>query len=311
MSLEEDVRRGLLSPQKCLPPYLFYDALGSQLFAQITQLPEYYVTRTEREIFVQHAAAIMRAAFTPDAHCSILELGAASAAKTQLLLSALAKRCAVHFYPVDVEAKVLQECVARFAIEEPSIQVSPVIGLNAEALTYFKKIPPQKAVFFIGSSIGNLSDAEAIELLTQIRGALSVGEALVLGADRKKDLALLLPAYDDAQGVTAAFNKNMLSHLNHRLQADFDLAQFAHRASWSEARSCIEIHLVSLRPQRVHLKALSLEINVAEGETIHTESCAKYDDARLDAIFRASGFARGEDFFDPKRWFGVHVVKAV
>ena len=168
MSIEEDVRRGLLSPQKWLPPYLFYDELGSQLFEQITQLPEYYVTRTEREIFVQHAPEIMRAAFDSDVPCSILELGAASASKTQILLSALAKRCKVRFFPVDVEAKVLEECAARFALEEPSLQVSPVVGLNAEALSYFKKVPPQKAVFFIGSSIGNLSDEEAIEYFNKL-----------------------------------------------------------------------------------------------------------------------------------------------
>jgi L-histidine Nalpha-methyltransferase len=269
------------------------------------------VTRTEREIFVQHAAQIMRAAFDSEASCSVLELGAASASKTQILLSALATRCKVRFFPVDVEAKVLQECAARFAREEPSIEVSPVIGLNAEALSYFKKIPPKKAVLFIGSSIGNLSDEEAIDLLQRIRGALSLGDALVLGADRKKELSLLLPAYDDSQGITAAFNKNILSHVNHRLQANFDTSRFAHRATWSEARSCIEIHLVSLCRQQVALKALSLEINFIEGETIHTESCAKYDDARLDKLFHASGFVRSADFFDAKRWFGVHVVKAM
>jgi L-histidine Nalpha-methyltransferase len=311
MSIEDDVRMGLLSPQKWLPPYLFYDEIGSQLFEQVTQLPEYYVTRTERDIFIKHAPEIMRATFDSDAPCSILELGAASASKTQILLSALAKRCQVRFFPVDVEAKVLDECVSRFATEEPSIEVSPVVGLNDDALSYFKEIPPKKAVFFIGSSIGNLSDEEAIALLTQIRGALSVGEALVLGADRKKDLALLLPAYDDSQGITAAFNKNILSHLNHRLQANFDISQFAHRATWSEARSCIEIHLVSLCSQQVALKGLSLEINFSEGETIHTESCAKYDDARIDKIFHASSFIRGEDFFDERRWFGVHVARAV
>jgi dimethylhistidine N-methyltransferase len=311
--IADAVARGLSSPRKRLSPFLFYDARGSQLFEAITELPEYYPTRTERAIFVSRADAIV-AATRRQAHAPslVLELGAGTANKSQILLAAFVRQQGkTVFLPVDVSPEPLRQCTERLGRELPEALVEPIVDRHEGALSLLAARPGHRVVLFIGSSIGNLDDDEARALLTRVRQAMQPGDAFVLGADRRKDLPTMIAAYDDAAGVTAAFNRNVLARINRELGGHFDLARFAHRAVWNNSSSCIEMHLVSDRAQRVRIDALGIEIAFEEGETIHTESSAKYDDERIARILGASGFAEAERFLDDRGWFGVHVALAV
>jgi dimethylhistidine N-methyltransferase len=310
--IADAVVRGLSAPRKRLNPFLFYDARGSQLFEEITELPEYYPTRTERAIFATQADAIV-AATRREAHAPsvVLELGAGTATKSQLLLGAFVRQQgSVLFLPVDVSPDPLQQCTERLGRELPGARVEPIVDRHEGALAQLAAREGHRVVLFIGSSIGNLDDDEARLLLLRVRQAMRPGDALVLGADRRKDIPTMLAAYDDAAGVTAAFNRNVLARINRELGGRFDLARFAHRAVWNDVSSCVEMHLVSDRPQKVRVDALGLTVAFDEGETIHTESSAKYDDARVARIFAASGFAESARFLDDRGWFGVHVALA-
>jgi L-histidine N-alpha-methyltransferase len=309
MSAEEDVREGLSAKQKHLPAYLFYDERGGQLFTQITTLPEYYLTRAEREIFTTQQDEIAELLTADAKQLSVLELGAGSAEKSQILLKALAKRCALTFYPVDVDSAALQVCCTNLA-QQPSLRVSPMVMQNQEALSVFQRVSGPKAIFFIGSSIGNLSDDEARSLLQSVRASLGSGGFLLLGADQTKDIQTLLRAYDDAQGVTAQFNLNILSHINQRFGANFDLSRFAHRAIWNESARAIEMHLVSQQTQQVDLTTLGFSIRLQAGETIHTESCAKYDERRITHLLSSAGLTRHATLQDTKKQFAVYLARA-
>src|SRR5947207_2281224 len=230
-TIADDVVSGLTAPLKSLPPRLFYDDAGSRLFEQITGLPEYYLTRIERAILEKNAGEIMRSAMTP---LTLIELGAGTASKTEVLIEALLKRqMQAVFYPIDVSESALRVAEAALESRFPALQVHPLIGDYSAGLSALKRIAGRKLVLYIGSSIGNYEPAEAAELLTDIRRALSPGDALLLGTDMVKDEPTLLAAYNDAQGVTARFNLNMLARINRELGADFDLTAFRHQALWN------------------------------------------------------------------------------
>jgi len=304
------VREGLGAAPRRLPPWLFYDAEGSRLFEAITRLPEYYLTRVERELLEAHADEIVALA-AGDARLHVVELGAGTAEKSQLILAAAVRRQGhTLFLPVDVSGEALEAAVARLARELPAVEVRPLRLHHEAALGEVASLGPRRLVLFIGSSIGNLEDAEAVALLSRVRASLAPGGALLLGADRKKDPAVLLPAYDDAAGVTAAFNLNLLRRLNRELDARFDLGAFRHVALWNEAASRIEMHLESQRPQEVRIEALDLTVRLARGERIHTESSHKYDEATIDRILGEAGFRRERTFTDPGGLFGVHLARA-
>ena len=311
-SLAAEVRAGLSRTPKQLPPWLFYDAEGSRLFEQITRLPEYYLTRTEAGLLERHASEMVAAALALSGRgAAIVELGAGSAVKTELLLSALvAQEGRARYLPIDVSAAALEEAAARLRQDLPMVDVQPLLGRYGPALAQARTEAPSLWALFLGSSIGNCDDAQAVALLSEVRAGLPPGAPLLLGADRKKSPALLLPAYDDAQGVTAAFNKNLLVRLNRELGADFVPARFRHLALWNEPAGAIEMHLESLVPQRIRLPALGLEVAFSKGERLHTESSNKYDDARLDRIFAAAGWSRVRDWLDPAGWFGLHLLRA-
>lgn len=309
-----DVRRGLVdAARKHLPPRLFYDEEGSRLFEVIAELPEYYPTRLERTILTTHADEIAEAATAGTAHrVHVVELGAGTATKSQLILSALVRRQGRTLYlPIDVSDSALREAQDRLARELPGVQVRPLAVRHEEALAEVQRVGPRRLVLFIGSSIGNFGDEEAVTLLRCVRGSLALGGALLLGADRRKAVDVMLAAYDDKAGVTAAFNKNVLVRINRELSAQFDLDAFAHRAIWNEEASAVEMHLESQRDQRVRVRSLGVTVQLARGETIHTESSVKYDDAHLERITQAAGFVRERDFFDDDRWYGVHLFRAV
>lgn len=304
-------RVGLTSVPKTLPPWLFYDARGSALFDAITELPEYYLTRAERAIFDRHGAELMQEAMHRGP-ATIIELGAGAATKTQILLSsALARVPHLRYVPVDVSCEALNMASARLAAALPTLVVTPWVATHDQAFVRLRDLPDRKAVLFIGSSIGNYDDADAQALLGRLRGALSDGDTLLLGTDLRKAPVTMVAAYDDRAGVTAAFNRNVLTRLNRELGADFDIDRFRHVALWNEARSRIEMHLESVGTQRVRIEAVGLVLTFADGERIHTESSVKYDLEMVDQLLVRSGFSRIRTATDRDATFAVHVARAV
>ena len=300
------VRTGLAAQPKRLPPWLFYDHEGSRLFDRITELPEYYLTRTERSILAAHAGAMIAQA-AQGSRLRIAELGAGSADKTRLLLAAaIARRGTLDYEPVDVSPSALDAARERIEREIPGVRVCPRVmdythGLELEEMHEGER----RLVLYIGSSIGNFDPEEAAQLLQGVRAGLRRGDSLLLGVDLVKEDSTLLAAYDDRAGVTAAFNLNLLHRLNRELGADFNLEAFGHRAVWNRAESRIEMHLVSRLSQRVRLAALELDVEFAAGETIHTENSFKYLPGQPETMLTEAGFTPAASWSDPNRWFAV------
>lgn len=300
----DDTRRGLGATPKTLLPHYFYDDLGSILFAAICELPEYYLTRAETEILQTHASDV---AALMNAPSRLIELGSGTARKTRILIQALLGRApSLEFVPVDVDAGVLTSSSHELLTEFPALTIQAICGDfrdPQQTLSRLASTTGRTAVLFLGSSIGNLDLEGAESLLISLRNALQPGDSLFLGADRKKSATILEPAYDDALGVTAAFNRNLLVRMNRELGANFDLHSFAHRAIFNAQRSRIEMHLVSTASQRVRLDALDLEISFQEGETIHTENSYKYDDDTLAMLSARAGFTMEGRWLDSHGWF--------
>lgn len=298
--------------QKTLSPWLFYDERGSQLFEDITALPEYYLTRTERGIFAEHAEEIFAAM---DGCVTVAELGAGTAAKTGLLLDAAARlQGEVLYQPIDVSASALDEAAAHLAAEIPGVLVKPqVANYVTETFTLARPEGCKVLTLYIGSSIGNFAPEDAAAVLSNLRDHLEPGDALLLGTDlapgKNKSVESLVAAYDDAQGVTAAFNRNVLVRLNRELDADFSVECFVHRAVWNAAESRMEMHLVSLRDQTVHVAGE--RIVFAAGETIHTENSYKFTDGAIDALLGSADFERQMAWTDREGRFAVTLAFAV
>lgn len=317
-----EAARRLLQEPKSLPAWLFYDAAGSELFERITELPEYYLTRTEQSLLEACGADILARAFAgpdrgryprawPERAPVIAELGAGSARKTErLLCAALEREPAPAYLPGDVSGSALRAAGERLAASCPALRVAPVCGPHEALFAALARLPQRKLVLFIGSSIGNYEPPEARALLRALHAALQPGDALLLGTDLRKPLDVLLPAYDDAAEVTARFNLNMLARLNREAGARFDLARFRHVALWNEAASRIEMHLESRCTQQVPVAALGIALRFREGERIHTENSHKYDEASADALLQDAGFRREHSWYDERRWFGLHLARA-
>ncbi len=319
-----EARRGLTASPKCLAPWLFYDEAGSRLFEQITTLPEYYLTRTERDIFTTHADDIFGIL---DSQLTIIELGAGTASKTGILLRALTHRQpGVLYQPIDISPTALDEASAQLESAIPNLNVrSRVANYVTDSFTIERPAGTRVLALYIGSSIGNFSPEEARHILTTLRAQLLPGDALLLGTDLApcppeaahpaKSPSTLLAAYNDKQGVTAAFNRNILARLNRDLGADFCPDQFAHRALWNHTRSRIEMHLKSLVPQRVTIPANSagpaLHLNFFSGETIHTENSYKFTPETVAALLTDTGFTTTRTFTDPDSLFAVTLATAV
>lgn len=309
------VREGLTSRPKRLPAWLFYDETGSRLFDAITELPEYYLTRTERGILAANAAEMIAQA-AAGARLHITELGAGSADKTRLLLKAATElQGAVLYEPVDVSASALEVARQRIEREIDGVTVVPRVmdytrGDGSRLHLGPVACEERRLVVYIGSSIGNFEPRQAAKLLRRLRGGLRTGDGLLLGVDQAKNEATLLPAYDDAAGVTAAFNRNMLARLNRELDAEFEPGAFAHCALWNGARSRIEMHLKSRGAQRVHLGALGLTVDFAAGESIHTENSYKYQPGQAEALLAGAGFRAEGTWTDARGWFAVCLARA-
>jgi L-histidine N-alpha-methyltransferase len=308
---------GLTQTPKTLPPWLFYDEAGSHLFEQITALPEYYLTRTERALFEAHANGILLAL---DSEVTIAELGAGTAAKTGILLEAATRfQSEVLYQPIDVSPTALDEAAAHLEAHIPNLIVrSQVANYLTEPILIERPEDTKVLALYIGSSIGNFSPREAQAILENLRAHLEPGDALLLGTDlapgEKKSVAQLLAAYDDAAGVTAAFNRNILTRLNRELGADFHLDAFRHEARWNAAESRIEMHLAAVQPQTVRIPASAaspaLTLHFAAGETIHTENSYKFTDEAVAALLEASFFTPTRTFHDPDHLFAVTLATA-
>jgi L-histidine N-alpha-methyltransferase len=304
----EEVLHGLTSRSKTLPCKLFYDERGSALFEQITRLPEYYPTRTELEILQERSPEIARAT---GAAFSIVELGAGTATKTGTLLHAFVRRSLrLKYFPVDISPAALASAKKRIKEECPTAVIRPVVADFAHGFGFLRDIPGRKMVLYLGSSIGNFDPNAAIAMLSAVRDKLSAGDALLLGTDMVKSADILVPAYDDSQGVTAQFNKNILVRLNRELDANFDLNSFRHIAEWNSKQSRMEIFLESTRAQKVLLKLRGLSVKFGERERIHTENSYKYTVESVQRMLCVSGFQLDRSWFDRREWFGLHLARA-
>jgi L-histidine N-alpha-methyltransferase len=279
-----DIREGLARRQKELPPKYFYDERGSELFERITRLPEYYLTRAERALLVTHAPGLV-GELRPR---TLVELGAGSAAKTRILLDAMRDAgVAEEYVPVDVSEQFLTETTRRLRGEYPALKVTGAVADISTSLGLPPRLRRPVLFAFLGSTIGNFDAPAARALLARVRAAMGPFDRLLLGTDLRKPRRIVEAAYNDARGVTAAFNRNMLHVLNRELGSDFDIAAFTHRAFYSTERHRIEMHLVSRREQVVHIPRVG-EVHLASGESIRTEISCKYDRPSVRRLLRAA-----------------------
>jgi L-histidine Nalpha-methyltransferase len=285
-ALEDDVRRGLTARPKAIPPLWFYDEAGSRLFEEITRLPEYYPTRAERRLLTEHAAEIARLAEAD----TLVELGAGACDKTRLLLDAMRTSGPLRRYvPFDVSDEFLREAAAGLLEEYSGLSVHAVVG---DFRHHLNRIPVAgtRLVAFLGGTIGNLVPAERQQFLFDLNATMVEGDHLLLGVDLVKDRDIIVAAYDDSQGVTAAFNKNVLNVINHELGADFDPQCFDHVALWNETDQWIEMRLRSIRTQAVRVNALDLDVEFLAGEDLLTEISAKFVPDHLEGELLAADF---------------------
>jgi L-histidine N-alpha-methyltransferase len=317
-----EARAGLTARPRTLSPWLFYDELGSQLFEQITELPEYYLTRTERGIFTAHADEIIQQAANGDKQTlTLIELGAGTATKTGILLAAAVRhQGSVVYQPVDVSETALDAASENIKANLPGVIVRPQVADYTTQPLPLDRLPGLRTLaLYIGSSIGNFSPEQAEALLCNVRAQLLPGDKLLLGTDlgpgTHKNIATLLAAYQDAAGTTAAFNRNVLLRLNRELGTNFDVDAFGHKALWNQAESRMEMHLESLIRQRVRLPANSsgpaLTLEFAAGDTIHTENSYKFNAAKIEALLDSANFAISQTWHDPQHLFAVTLATAV
>ncbi len=304
-AMREEVRRGLSRPEKQLPPKFFYDRRGSELFERITRLPEYYPTRTERRILRAWMPTLI-----PDlAVQTLVELGAGSGEKTRLILEAMHGAGSAFVYiPIDVSTEFLRDSARRLREAYPDLSVLPTTADLTEPLDLPRRMPRPALFAFLGSTIGNFPAPDAVALLRRIRAVMQSGDVFLLGADLRKDIAVLEAAYNDAQEVTAAFNLNMLRVLNRELDADFDLDTFRHRAIYNTNEHRIEMYLVSTRRQLVTIPKVGA-FEFGDGETVRTEISRKYDRPTVEALFAAAGLEMTHWRTDPEDRFALTLAR--
>lgn len=298
------VRAGLLQNPKRLPFAYFYDQVGSALFDQICQLPEYYLTRTEDQILCGHAREMISGWSSAP---TLIELGSGSADKTRRLISAAIHRYGrLHFVPIDVSGSALEDSAKGLVRSFPALRVTGFVGDYHAALGDIPtRIQGPKLFVFLGSSLGNYEPDTAVSLLTGLAEVMGPEDRLLLGTDLVKDTQVLERAYNDARGVTARFNLNLLVRINRELQADFAVDRFRHRAFFRPEFSRVEMHLESTLRQSVSIKSAGVEVSFEEGESIHTENSHKYTEDMLRTLAERSGFVEETSWSDPENWFRV------
>jgi L-histidine Nalpha-methyltransferase len=298
-----DAVSGLTQNPKSLPPKYFYDDRGSKLFELICQLPEYYLTRTETAILQECAGAIAHLT----GPCEIVELGSGSSTKTRILLDAYNQlEYPLHYLPIDISPTILESSACQLLADYPSLQIHGLVSTYELALAKIAPSQlPTRMICFLGSTLGNLNAQECDVFFSQIVAALKPGEYFLLGIDLDKSKDILEPAYDDSQGVTAAFNLNMLRHLNRKFEGNFDLAQFEHLAFYNQEECQIEMHLKSKKAQTVQLRSLDLTVEFAAGETIRSEISRKLNLDTLQEDLSLRGLMPVKVWTDPNQLFGL------
>lgn len=302
-----DVKTGLTASPKFLPCRYFYDREGSRLFEEICQLPEYYLTRAEREILSEHAEETI-ARWSHDV--ALVELGSGSATKTRVLIDALLRRQErLQYVPVDISRAALEESARALLEHYPTLSITAIAGEYHDGLERLQtSIGGAKLILWLGSSVGNFERGEAAEFLRRVRATMTADDRLLIGIDLRKDRTILERAYDDASGVTARFNLNLLARINRQLGGHFDLEAFRHRALYNEEVGRIEMYLVSARAQRVVIDRLNMTIAFAPEEAIHTENSYKYSLAEIDALAEAAGLRIEQQWFDAGHRFSVNLM---
>ncbi|QSV61978.1 MAG: L-histidine N(alpha)-methyltransferase [Dolichospermum sp. DL01] len=305
----KDVIKGLTEKLKSLPPKYFYDDPGSQLFEKICELPEYYPTRTEAWILQEYADEI--AGITNC--CELIELGSGSSTKTQALLTAyqkIANSC--RYLPIDVSGGILKTSVLQLQEKYPDIAIHGLLGTYEQALVHLESNYLQsRMLFFLGSSLGNFNQEECDIFLNQVSRTLQIGDYFLLGIDLQKPLDILEAAYNDSQEVTAAFNLNMLSHLNWRFQGNFDISLFKHQAVYNQVDHQIEMYLHCQKSHWVSLELLDLKVNFEAGESILTEISRKFNLATMEKNLSDKGLKTVKTWTDEKEWFGLILCQLV
>jgi len=298
------VAAGLARRPRSIPCRFLYDEEGSKLFEEICELPEYYLTRAEREILVARAD---RVAARFDAPVAMVELGSGSSAKTRVLIEACLRRHGrLRYLPVDISRGMLEASSLALLERYPALEVRAIASELEAALPHVgREASGPKLVLWLGSSVGNLARDEAARFLARVREQMAPGDAFLVGIDLRKAKEVLERAYDDAAGVTARFTLNLLQRLNRELDARFDVRRFAHRATWREEEGRVEIEIVSLREQRVAIESLDLEIELAHGEAIHAEDSFKYSLEETLELARAAGLRLEDRWLDRKERFSV------
>ncbi|MGK7885570.1 MAG: L-histidine N(alpha)-methyltransferase [Crocosphaera sp.] len=305
----QDIKEGLNQRPKTIPAKYFYDDQGSQLFEQICELPEYYPTRTEASILRQYAEEIVQITGI----CELVELGSGSSTKTRLLLDAYHQQNEVFKYmPIDVSAGILKESAIQLKQDYNSLQIKGLVGTYEQALTQLKPSPwPARMVFFLGSSIGNFSESDYDDFLKKIAEILENGDYFLLGIDLQKPKYTLEAAYNDSQGVTAAFNLNMLTHLNNKFEGNFEINNFKHKAIYNEYKKQIEMYLLSEKEQEVSLKELELKVKLQKGEKILTEISRKFDVEKTKHKLESKQLKTLKVFTDENQWFALILCQVV
>ena len=304
-----DVLDGLQNTPKSIPPRYFYDKYGSQLFEQICELPEYYPTRTEASILKQYAAEIIERTQAVE----LVELGSGSSTKTRFLLDAYQSLdIPIYYTPVDVSGSMLEASANQLLTEYPKLKIQGKVATYDRALEQLSTYAlGKRAIVFLGSSIGNFNPQQCDRFLQKVTTALNPGDCFLLGIDLQKPREILEAAYNDAQEITAAFNLNMLQHLNNRFRGNFNLDLFEHKAIYNTEQNQIEMYLISKEKQSVNLKSLNLKIELNKNETILTEISRKFDLEQMKQYLNKYSLKAVETYTDPQQWFGLLLCQKI
>ncbi len=306
---KKDVDEGLSAPQKSLPSKYFYDARGSELFVEIMNAPEYYLTNAEHEIFKEQTREIISAFGVNGEYFELVELGAGDGTKTLELLREMEGKQNFDFMPIDISEDALLQLKERLNEEVPGVHVKPQHGMYFTVLEKIKMINKPMIVLFLGSNRGNMLDDRANEFLRQLAHAMNPGDLLFLGVDLKKSKDVVLPAYNDAKGVTKEFNLNLLRRINRELDADFDLKAFDHSPCYNEEEGIAYSFLESTKNQEVTIRSLNKKFTFQAGEKIHTEISRKYDAQAISRVIEGTGLSVKKVFTDSKNYFADYLLE--
>lgn len=304
-----DVEAGLRATPRTLPCRYFYDAEGSQLFEHICELPEYYLTRAERSILAERADDIAAAA---PYGAELVELGSGSSVKTRLLIEAFLRRSdRVRYLPIDISPTALEESADALLRDYPRLEMTAIASEYGHGLKWLERADGgPKLILWLGSNVGNFDKPDAAAFLMRVRRTMHADDRLLMGADLRKSREMLEAAYDDAQGVTARFNLNILRRINRELGGEFDMRRWRHKAVWNEAAGRVEMHLVSDVDQAVRIDTLDDRFHFRAGETIHTESSHKYSPAEIDGLASEAGLQVEQRWLDSEGRFSLNLLRA-